>query len=236
MSSFTMNKKNKRAALGAFMFFLLSFVMLVAYAGALTNASAKASTNTAISVKPESFTDIYPWSAMFFVGRTAKEPIGRVLKGKFTSTNETLYTGEIAYTLARSNPIRRFFSLLVSEVQLAGNFTIRDGKYNKGTVYEFNPYIVFRWTHFPWNRFVDTTLAAAEGVSYDTKVIWSERRYNSDCSRFLNYLMFEITFAAPSYPRLQFLIRMHHRSGGYGLYGAGNTGSNAVGAGIRYYF
>ena len=109
-------------------------------------------------------------------------------------------------------------------------------KYNSATIYEFDPYIVFRWTNFPWNRFVDTTLAAAEGVSYVTSVPWSEKRYNSDCSRFLNYLMFEITFAAPSYPRLQFVVRMHHRSGGYGLYGAGNTGSNAVGAGVRYYF
>ncbi len=204
--------------------FLLLFVMPSAFAATTTQP------------KPERFTDVSPWSALVYVGRTAKEPIGRVLKGQFTSVNETLYTGEIAYTLARSNPIRRFFSLLVSEVQLAGNITIRDGQYNNGTIYEFDPYIIFRWTNFPWSHYVDTTIGAAEGVSYVTAVPWSEKRYNNDCARFLNYLMFEITFAAPSYPELQLVVRMHHRSGGYGLYGAGNTGSNAVGVGVRYYF
>lgn len=228
MYDLSTHKNNSRKIFSLLIFFLFSFVM--------TDACAMSSAKTNDSITPERFTDLYPWSAMFYIGRTAKEPIGRVLKGKFTSVNETLYTGELAYTLSRDNPIRRFFSLLVSEVQLAGNFTLRDGKYNKGSIYELDPYIIFRWTNFPWRRFVDTTFAAAEGVSYDTKVPWVEKRYNHDCARFLNYLMFEITFAAPAYPRLQFVIRMHHRSGGYGLYGAGNTGSNAVGAGVRYYF
>lgn len=182
------------------------------------------------------YSDLHPWSFMFYVGRSAKEPIGRILKGKFTSVNETLYTGELAYTLSRSNPIRRFFSYVVSEVQLAGNVTTRDGMYNNGLIYEFDPYIIFRWTQFPWNQYLVTTLAAAEGVSYVTKVPWTEKRYNSDCARLLNYLMFEVTFALPSNPRLQLVARIHHRSGGYGLYGAGNTGSNAVGVGVRYYF
>lgn len=214
--------------------FILIFFFIIsgAHAAISNQSNIVASTNA----KPERFTDIYPWSGMFYIGRTAKEPIGRVLKGNFTSANETLYTGEIAYTLSRDNPLRRFFSLLVSEIQLAGNFTIRDGQYNKGSIYELDPYIIFRWINFPWSRFVDTTFAAAEGVSYVSIVPWVEKRYNHDCARFLNYLMFEITFATPSYPRLQFVIRMHHRSGGYGLYGAGNTGSNAVGAGVRYYF
>lgn len=204
--------------------------------------TAKTFAQNAAADAPESYhqkwnyTDFYPWSALLYVGRTGKEPLGRVVRGEFTSVNETLYTGELAYTLARSNIVRRFFSPVVDEVQLAGNFTVRDGKYNKGKIYEFDPYIIFRWSNFPWNDYLYTTLGAAEGVSYTSRIPWVEKRYNHDCARFLNYLMFELTFALPNNPRWQLVIRIHHRSGGYGLYGAGNTGSNTAGLGIRYYF
>lgn len=212
------------------------FVLLCPLAMAKTVAQTSAENNPSAEHEAWNYTDFHPWSLLFYVGRTAKEPIGRVIRGKFTSVNETLYTTELAYTLSRSNIVRKFFSPVVSEVQLAGNVTVRDGKYNKGKIYEFDPYIIFRWTHFPWNNYLLTTFGAAEGVSYATHVPWVEKRYNHDCARFLNYLMFELTFALPQYPQFQIVARIHHRSGGYGLYGAGNTGSNTAGVGVRYYF
>jgi hypothetical protein len=48
--------------------------------------------------------------------------------------------------------------------------------------------------------------------------------------------MLEAAFALPAYPQIQVVGRIHHRSGAFGLYRAGNTGSNAVGIGIRYLF
>jgi hypothetical protein len=63
-----------------------------------------------------------------------------------------------------------------------------------------------------------------------------EKRSNTNTKRLLNYLMLEAAFALPAYPQVQLLARIHHRSGAFGLYRAGNTGSNDVGLGIRYLF
>ena len=49
-------------------------------------------------------------------------------------------------------------------------------------------------------------------------------------------MVVELTIASPRYPRLQLVMRIHHRSGAFGLYHAGNTGSNDLALGIRYLF
>lgn len=180
--------------------------------------------------------DSMKWSALLYGGRSCKEPLVRILKGDFTSVNETLISGELAYQLSPDNLIRRFFSPIVSTVQAAGNIAWRNGDHNGGVIWEFDPYLIFRWEHFPWDRYIGTTLAVGEGLSYVTRVPWVEINYNDDVAHLLNYLMFEATFALPSHPQWQWVVRIHHRSGAFGLYGAGNTGSNTVGLGIRYCF
>src|SRR5262245_23564687 len=52
----------------------------------------------------------------------------------------------------------------------------------------------------------------------------------------MNYLLLEATFALPTHPYLQLVVRIHHRSGAHGLYHAGNTGSNVIGLRIRYLY
>ncbi|MBU0674203.1 MAG: hypothetical protein KJ950_06135 [Proteobacteria bacterium] len=109
--------------------------------------------------------------------------------------------------------------------------------------YEFNLVLVLRWLKFPWDRYLNTDFAFGEGISYATRcppieidqhAINHGSAYN--CSRLLNYLMFEFTFALPSAPATQFFYRIHHRSGDYGLINGVSGGSNFVGAGIRYEF
>lgn len=48
--------------------------------------------------------------------------------------------------------------------------------------------------------------------------------------------MFETTAALPMFPYLEAVARIHHRSGVFGLYGAGNSGSTAIGIGERVRF
>jgi hypothetical protein len=179
--------------------------------------------------------DLYPWSLMYYYGQTVSNPLLQIFKTRLRKWPENIQSLELAHTLSEQNWLRRLVSPLVGIVELAGNMTIRYGK-NEQTIYEFDPYLIFRWANFPWNHYVNTSLGLAEGVSYDTAVPDIEKRQNSNTKRLLNYLMFEATFAAPMYPRLQVLARIHHRSGAYGLYRAGNTGSNNVGIGMRYLF
>jgi hypothetical protein len=179
--------------------------------------------------------DIYPWSVMYYYGQTMNGSLFGVLTGDWKRWPEHIQSVALAHTLAEDNVVRRFFSPLVGVMQVAGNATVRYGK-NEHTIYEFDPMVIFRWANFPWNHYINTSFALAEGVSYDTSIPSIEKRQNTNTKRFLNYLFVELTVAPPSYPRVQLVGRCHHRSGVYGLDHAGNTGSNVVGLGGRYLF
>jgi hypothetical protein len=179
--------------------------------------------------------DNYPWSFLYYVGITGSDPFIRMARGNFHRWPEYIQSVELAYTLNEENIVRRFFSPLVGVVQWGGVVTLRNGR-NEHTIYEFSPYIGFRWANFPWNKYIVTSFEAGEGVSYASSIPSVEKRENDNTKRLLNYMMLEATVAAPSYPRWQLVLRVHHRSGAYGLYHAGNTGSNNIGLGIRYLF
>lgn len=208
------------------------------FAGEKTNQPLNINLDPPVLTYPEGqkLYDLYPWSVMYYYGATVDNSLLQVLTLQHLKRwPEHIQSFELAHTLSEENFLRRFLSPIVGVVQVAGNVTIRNGD-DQNTIYEFDPYIIFRWANLPWNHYVNTSFAFAEGISYDTSVPAIERDDNDHTKRLLNYLMFEATFAHPDYPRLQFLARVHHRSGAYGLYHAGNSGSNDIGVGIRYLF
>ena len=86
---------------------------------------------------------------------------------------------------------------------------------------------VIRWTVFPWNDVLKTSMGFSEGLSLATQVENGERVLN-DAQRtpmgfrytgsiILNYFSPEITFALPQFPAYELLIRFDHRSGIFGL-------------------
>jgi len=192
---------------------------------------------TSIGAYPqgEKLYDEYPWAVLYFYGITGSDALGSMTAGTFHRWPEHVQSIELTHTLNRQNWFRQLVYPLVGVVQLSGNFTVRNGS-NQHTIYEFNPYIEGRWANFPWNKYVNTSFAIGEGISYDTSIPSLEGKSSENTKRLLNYLLLEATFAPPSYPQLQIVARIHHRSGCFGLYHAGNTGSNAIGLGIRYLF
>jgi len=180
--------------------------------------------------------DQYRFAATYYYGITCEDKLLRITQFGIHRWPEHIQSFEFSHTLSIDNFLRRRVNPIVDIVQLAGNVTSRTGSH-EATIYEFDPYLAFRWANLPWNRYVNTSFAIGEGVSYVTSYIALEKKSNrSNTKRFLNYLMFEATIAPPSYPRLQFLVRIHHRSGAFGLYRAKNAGSNVLGCGIRYLF
>jgi hypothetical protein len=179
--------------------------------------------------------DKKPWALMYYYGWTVSDPLWRIFTLDTHRWPEHIQSAELGKTLDKDNFFRKLVSPLVDVVQVVGNMTIRQGK-NESTIYEFDPYLSFRWANWPWNDHVVTSLAVGEGISYATSVPNVEIRNNKDTKRLLNYLMLEAAFAMPSHPDVQFIARIHHRSGAFGLYHAGNTGSNDIGVGIRYLF
>jgi hypothetical protein len=106
--------------------------------------------------------------------------------------------------------------------------------FNKDDQWEFAGLIVGRWHAFPWDKYVDTSFAVGDGMSYYSEVSEVEKEDDEDAQRALNYLMFELALGLPQYPRWDLVFRVHHRSSVFGLVGAG--GSNFVCGGLKFSF
>jgi hypothetical protein len=81
---------------------------------------------------------------------------------------------------------------------------------------------------------VDTSFAVGDGLSYYTEVSKVEKEDDQDAQKSLNYLLFELALGLPRYQQWDLVVRIHHRSSIFGLYGAG--GSNYVCGGIKFSF
>lgn len=185
--------------------------------------------------------EYYDWSAMFYYGRLNKNILLKVLRGDINvlqgNLRADLYSLELTRQLRPYNEFRKFFQPFLSTIGISMNVTYQNDPI--GNVFEFNPYIRFVWDDFPWKNYLITIFAIGEGVSYATEIEqfdrMSQEQYKK-ARRLLNFLMFEIGFALPQYPRLEVYYRVHHRSGIFGTYADLGVGSTAIGAAIRYHF
>lgn len=100
---------------------------------------------------------------------------------------------------------------------------------------EINGLVAFRWTRFPWNETVPTSVAYASGLSFAFQRPNIEQRRDQEAERLLKYLMVELEAGLPHRPDLSLFFRIHHRSGVFGIL-SDARGSNFVGFGIRNRF
>jgi hypothetical protein len=100
---------------------------------------------------------------------------------------------------------------------------------------EFTTSINARWVTFPWNRYLDTSVAAGEGLSVASEVPVLEKRDpdNRDAAALLNYVLLEAEVGPPGSP-WHLVGRIHHRSGVFGVFS--RSGSNVLAVGVRYRF
>jgi hypothetical protein len=92
-----------------------------------------------------------------------------------------------------------------------------------------------RWHSFPWDNLVDTSLAIGAGLSNYTDISYLEKDRDDEAQRLRGYLAFELTFGLPRYPRWDLMVRIHHRSNMWGVFGEGDS-SNYVCVGLKYAF
>jgi len=92
-----------------------------------------------------------------------------------------------------------------------------------------------RWITFPWNRYLDTSVAIGGGLSVTSEVPVLEKRDpdNSQAATLLHYLLIEAAVGLPS-SNWSLVARVHHRSGIFGLFS--HSGSNVLALGLRYRF
>ncbi|MDH7500088.1 MAG: hypothetical protein QHH30_06835 [candidate division NC10 bacterium] len=101
---------------------------------------------------------------------------------------------------------------------------------------ELNGLVIARWRSFPWDDFLQTSLAAGEGLSYATDVPEAEVSLYGKSARLLNYLLLELTLGLPQVKRWSLVARIHHRSGVFGTFNGVFGASNFICFGTRYEF
>jgi hypothetical protein len=102
---------------------------------------------------------------------------------------------------------------------------------------EYVACLLLRYARFPWDRYVNTSVAFGEGMSYTSRLSRREaQKASAETRKLLNYLAVEIGFAHPRYPAWSLVYRIHHRSGIFGLMGGLEGVSDYYCLGIRYRF
>ena len=120
------------------------------------------------------------------------------------------------------------------DLELEGSFA----KHYKGMYhFEINALGSARWHTFPWDRWLTTSAAAGLGLSLASAEPEFEVEDKGESQKLLGYILGELTFGLPRFPAWALVVRIHHRSGGYGSFGQGiNGASNAFGWGVKYRF
>ena len=131
----------------------------------------------------------------------------------------------------------RFYKWPSAPLQFDGEFDVVK-HFGQAQQYEVVLAPFLRWSAFPWNRYLYTNLRASVlGSSYTTGVSPWERQ-NSGNDKGSNYLQFgalELTFAADEHSSGEFFVRVHHRSGIYGLINGVGGGSSYLSVGYRVF-
>lgn len=81
-----------------------------------------------------------------------------------------------------------------------------------------------------------SSVAVATGLSYASRLPVLEQAIDPETKKLLQFLALEIDFARPERPELAVVLRLHHRSSAFGLYGIDSGGSNFVALGLRRRF
>ena len=169
------------------------------------------------------------WFLTFYGGKYSPDDLKNIFLGSASFENSRIFC------LALSHEILSFWKHRITgewEVQAAKHFGIQDN-------FETNGLFLLRWHPFPWDKYLDTSFAVGDGLSYawgrpETEVIESD-----SSTRLLNYLVFEFSFKphweCPKHP-ISFVFRIHHRSGVFGLFNGTHGGSNFLCGGIRFAF
>jgi hypothetical protein len=166
------------------------------------------------------------WAATLYTGRLTNERLGNSSVGDFAF--EDAYYGGLG-VMRRIYSYRHYVDLEL-EGQVKKFFGDQDH-------WEFVLLGYFRWLPFPWDKYLDTSLAVAAGLSYATSVPAVEVENQGDSARLLGALSFEFTFALPRVPQWHLVAGiLHHRSGAGGTFDGVTSASNGFGIGLRYRF
>lgn len=166
------------------------------------------------------------WDFILYGGKFVDVTFRRVLfKGETDYIPSYVWVAGLNYKLGKLvGPIT-----IETEGQVARHTGIQDN-------WEVNALLIAR-QEWIWGNAFSFSLAMGDGFSLASEVPVLEKKENPATNVFLQYLLAEMVFGLPSvswHPR--FLIRIHHRSGAFGIHCSGTCGSNFVTYGFKAAF
>jgi len=181
------------------------------------------SVSTAFAEEPTVAQD---FAVTIYGGRMTDSDFGDTLIGQFDFVDAYVVVGALAWTFARYYENALSFEI---EGQVGKWF---GDQHN----WEFNLPVAVRWSKFPWGNYVATSLAYGLGPSYASEEPEEEIKLNDSTKKFLVYWFGELTLGPPE-SNWAASLRIHHRSGAFGLVEEqGRGGSNTVAVGVKYRF
>ncbi len=91
-----------------------------------------------------------------------------------------------------------------------------------------------RWTLLPWSRWVRSGFKAGAGLSYATDYLVAETAHIARSSKLLFHVILEFDVFPFGELPWGFLLRVHHRSGIFGLFEGVVGGSDFICLGLRF--
>lgn len=159
-------------------------------------------------------------------GRMTDDTYSETLSGRADFIDAYMMVGAFSWTFARYLDDALCLEL---EAQVGKWWGDQDNM-------EFNLPVAMRWSRFPWNHSVSTSLAFGLGPSYATDEPEGEIERHDETQRFLVYWFGELALGPPN-SSWSWVFRLHHRSGAFGLVAdQGEGGSNTLAAGLKYRF
>jgi len=152
---------------------------------------------------------------------------GELYKSQYTSILYRPQDIELSPSyLVAANVNYRIYKSANIPIQFEGEFDIAK-RFHGANEFDIVLAPFVRWTSFPWNRLLYTNarLGATE----------RQNGGNNHGSNFLQFGALEVSFAASENARSEFFVRVHHRSGIFGLINGVSGGSNYLSWGFRVF-
>lgn len=168
------------------------------------------------------------WSVGAYAGKYYDtEPAG-FLTGRAGFMDHHLYALTVSKTVWRS-------ASLPLSLEMDGMLGVQSGV---ADLSEIAMAPALRWSGFPWNGTVHTSVSFAPlGVSHTSMVSSLERGQGGKGSQTLNWLFLEVALSSPTSKANEFFARLHHRCAVYDLlnnYGANGEDFFTVGFRRRF--
>jgi hypothetical protein len=167
------------------------------------------------------------WFVSFYTGQYSNTALNEIIR------LNTDFERSYVYVLSLGKELGTYKDLIGYELE--GQFAWHSGEQDHG---ELNCAFTLRWLPFIWDKYLDTSFAFGNGVSYATSDPKLEIREGDEnkTSQWLYYILVELAFSLPQQPHWDLFVRIHHRSSVFRAIDNINTASNFAGLGLRYKF